>query len=93
MAKDGFKTVDVNAVTLIVDQNFTLNIKLEVSSVAASVEVSAQSVAPVELQNATISNVIEEKQMTELPLILRDPYQLVLLSTGVVQTDAEGGFP
>jgi hypothetical protein len=91
VAKDGFKRVDVNAVTLVVDQNFTLNIKLEVSSVAASVEVSAQSVAPVELQNATISNVIEEKQMTELPLILRDPYQLVLLSTGVVQTDAEGG--
>jgi len=91
VTKDGFKTVDVNAVTLVVDQNFTLNIKLEVSSVAASVEVNAQSVAPVELQNATISNVIEEKQMTELPLILRDPYQLVLLSTGVVQTDAEGG--
>ena len=91
VSHDGFKTVDVNAVTLVVDQNFTLNIKLEVSSVAASVEVSAQSVAPVELQNATISNVIEEKQMTELPLILRDPYQLVLLSTGVVQTDAEGG--
>ncbi len=91
VVKDGFKKVDVNAVTLVVDQNFTLNIKLEVSAVAASVEVSAQSVAPVELQNATISNVIEEKQMTELPLILRDPYQLVLLSTGVVQTDAEGG--
>ena len=92
MSNDGFKTVDVNAVTLIVDQNFTLNIKLEVSSVTASVEVSAESVPPVELQNATISNVIEEKQMTELPLILRDPYQLVLLSTGVVQTDAEGGI-
>ena len=91
VAKDGFKKVDVNAVTLVVDQNFTLNIKLEVSGVQATVEVSAQSVAPVELQNATISNVIEEKQMTELPLILRDPYQLVLLSTGVVQTDAEGG--
>ena len=92
VTKDGFKTIDVNNVTLTVDQNFTLNVKLEVSSVAASVEVSAQSVAPVELQNATISNVIEEKQMTELPLILRDPYQLVLLSTGVVQTDAEGGI-
>ncbi len=92
VTKDGFKTVDVNAVTLTVDQNFTLNIRLEVSSVTASVEVSAESVPPVELQNATISNVIEEKQMTELPLILRDPYQLVLLSTGVVQTDAEGGI-
>ena len=92
VTKDGFKTIDVNNLTLTVDQNFTLNVKLEVSSVAASVEVSAQSVAPVELQNATISNVIEEKQMTELPLILRDPYQLVLLSTGVVQTDAEGGI-
>ncbi len=91
VAKDGFKKVDVNNVTLVVDQNFTLNIKLEVSTVSASVEVSAQSVPTVELQNATISNVIEEKQMTELPLILRDPYQLVLLSTGVVQTDAEGG--
>ena len=92
VSKDGFKTVDVSAITLTVDQNFTLNIKLEISSVTASVEVSAQSVAPIELQNATISNVIEEKQMTELPLILRDPYQLVLLSTGVVQTDAEGGI-
>jgi hypothetical protein len=91
VAKDGFKRVDVNVVTLVVDQNFTLNIKLEVSAVQATVEVSAQSVAAVELQNATISNVIEEKQMTELPLILRDPYQLVLLSAGVVQTDAEGG--
>src|SRR6204780_426719 len=92
VTKDGFKTVDVSAVTLTVDQNFTLNIKLEVSSVVASVEVSAASLPAVELQNGTISNVIEEQQMNELPLILRDPYQLALLGPGTTQGDGLGGL-
>jgi carboxypeptidase family protein len=89
--KTGFRKLEFTHVQLTVDQTLTLNAKLEVSAVAQTVEVSGQVLAPVELQNAAISNVIQQEQITELPLILRDPYQLVLLGPGVTQSDNLGG--
>jgi hypothetical protein len=90
--KDGFKKVTVSDLTLTVDQSLTLNSKLELASGSATIEVAGQTLPTVDLQTATISNVIEEKQMNELPMILRDPYQLALLGPGVVQSDDFGGI-
>jgi hypothetical protein len=52
------------------------------------VEVNSDSVANVDTETPTLSNVVEHTQMVELPLILRDPYQLVLLGPGVTQSDS-----
>jgi len=85
--KPGFRTVRFTALTLTVDQSLTLNAKLEVGSNAEQITVEAETV-PVDTTDAQLSNVVEHQQMTELPLILRDPYQLVLLGPGVAQSDS-----
>jgi hypothetical protein len=89
--KAGFRTVRFAALTLTVDQTVSLNAKLEIGSNQEQVTVEG-SVVPVDTTDAELSNVVEHQQMTELPLILRDPYQLVLLSPGVTQSDGLGGI-
>src|SRR5580704_18049378 len=84
--KPGFRTVRFAAVTLTVDQALTLNTKLEVGSNAEQVTVEDTSIAPINTTDAQVSNVVDEKQMEALPLILRDPYQLILLTPGTTQT-------
>jgi hypothetical protein len=57
------------------------------------VEVSGASVAPIDLEDAQISNVVDQRKIVDLPLITRDPYQLVLLSPGTQQVNSSlGGF-
>ena len=91
IAKDGFREVKFQSIKLTVDQALTLNAKLDVGSNTEQVTVEGTA-APVDTTDAQLSNVVEHQQMTELPLILRDPYQLVLLSPGVTQSDGFGGI-
>ncbi len=88
ISKSGFKTVTFASVTLTIDQPLTLDAKFETGAISSTVEVSAAAAVPIDTEDATLSNVIEHTQMTELPLILRDPYQLVLLGPGVTQSDS-----
>jgi hypothetical protein len=91
--KAGLKSVKFSAVTLTVDQALTLDLKMEISSTSQTVTVEGTSVTPVNTTDAQVSNVISSKQIQELPLILRDPYQLVLLTPGSTQTNTGlGGF-
>jgi hypothetical protein len=91
--KAGFRTVRFAAVTLTVDQALTLNTKLEVGSNQEQVTVEDTSIAPINTTDAQVSNVVDEKQLEALPLILRDPYQLILLTPGTTQTNSGlGGF-
>jgi hypothetical protein len=87
-SKSGFKTAKFDNITLTVDQVLTLDCKFEVGSVSTTVEVNSSEVAPIDTETPTLSNVVEHTQMVELPLILRDPYQLVLLGPGVTQSDS-----
>lgn len=91
--KQGFNALKFAGVKLTVDQELTLDEKLEISQQQITVVVEGSQVAPINTSDAQISSVVEEKQIQELPLILRDPYQLVLLSPGVTQTNSTlGGF-
>ena len=91
--KDGLKTIKFSAVTLTVDQALTLDAKLEISVASQTVTVEGTNVVPINTTDAQVSNVVDEKQIQELPLILRDPYQLVLLTPGSTQTNTGlGGF-
>ena len=89
--KEGFRAVKFQSVTLTVDQALTLNAKLAVGQTSEQVTVEGNA-PPIDTTDAQLSNVIDHQQMTELPLILRDPYQLVLLSPGVTQSDGFGGI-
>ena len=88
--KQGFSTLRFNAVQLTVAQNLTLDGMLDVGAVTQTVEVSGTSVAPINLEDAQISNIVDQKRIVELPLITRDPYSLVLLSPGTLQNQNGG---
>jgi len=91
--KTGFKSFRAANVPLTVAQVLTLNAQLQVGSVSDAVEVTAGRINDVDLETAQVSNLVDQKQMQDLPLITRDPYSLVLLSPGTSQTDsAHGGF-
>src|SRR5215470_12862411 len=88
-----FNTVLYSQIALSVDQVLTLDAKLAVSAVRETVRVASESVAPIDLNDAQIGNLVDSRQIEDLPLILRDPYQLVLLSPGVIQSNTLfGGF-
>jgi len=89
--KQGFAVLRFREVQLTVAQTLTLNGALELGLISQSVEVAGTSIAPINLEDAQLSNVVDSKRIEDLPLITRDPYQLVLLSPGAQSTDM-GGF-
>lgn len=90
---EGFQSVTKDGVVVTIAATIPLNFKLGVASAATTVDVQGSAVAAVEADSAELSTVIDSKQINDLPLILRDPYQLVLLSPGVVtSTNNSGGF-
>ncbi len=89
----GFTSVTKNNVTLNVAATLPVNFNLAVGAASTTVNVSGVAVAPIETDNSQLSTVIDSKQINNLPLVLRDPYQLVLLSPGAVHaTNNDGGF-
>jgi hypothetical protein len=91
--KSGFKVAKFAGVTITVGQILTVDESLEIGTVSATVEVQASIVPPIELENAQISNLVDARRVSELPLLVRDPYSLVLLSPGVIQSNTGlGGF-
>jgi carboxypeptidase family protein/TonB-dependent receptor-like protein len=83
--KAGFKPVEYSHVEITVAQVQNLDAALAPRGEGENVTVKAQAVTPVNLNDAQISGVITSQQITDLPLILRDPYQLILLSPGAIQ--------
>lgn len=89
----GFQALHINDLVLTVNQVFTFEAHLQIGAVATTTEVKASELPPIELENAQISNLVDSKRITDLPLLLRDPYSLILLSPGVIQSNsALGGF-
>jgi len=82
-----FNPLVYSHVQLSVDQVLTIDAKLPIGGVREEVQVLGESVAPVDLNDAQVGNLVDSRQMQDLPLILRDPYQLILLSPGVIQTN------
>jgi len=88
----GFANVLSENLTLTVAQALVFNIQLKVGPALENLEVRAQS-QTIDTTDAQVSNVINEQQMESLPTITRNPYQFVLLSAGVNQTNnGDGGY-
>lgn len=85
--KDGFSLSRVDDVVLTVDQVITANVQLHTGSVSEVVEVKGDELPAIDLNTAAVSNLVDARQMQDLPLIVRDPYSLVLLSPGTSQTN------
>ncbi len=70
---------------LTVDQVQSLDAILTPSAITEKVTVQGETVAPIDLSDAQVGNIVRSQQMEDLPMILRDPYQLILLSPGAIQ--------
>ncbi len=93
MEKSGFKSIHIDDLVLTVNQVFTFEAHLEIGPVTTTMVVSASELPLIELENAQISNLVDSKRILDLPLLTRDPYQLILLSPGVNESNsALGGF-
>ena len=89
--KSGFQQAIFNDVNVTVGEVVPLNAKLQVGTAITEVNVNAVTQAPIETDTYQLSTIIDSQAITNLPLILRDPYQLVLLSPGVVSGTSVGG--
>ena len=94
--KEGFKSVKFDAFELTVAQALTLNAHLALGSLQETVEVNGANAVPIETETSQLSNLIDSRTMTNLPLLTRNAYELVLLSPGVIETNdgvgGSGGF-
>lgn len=80
----GFKTFTAARNTLNIGAPIVVNIQLQIGDTTESVKVDA-SFERVETTNATISDVIGQKNIQTLPLNGRNPLNLIALEPGVVQ--------
>jgi hypothetical protein len=91
--KQGFTSVDVKGATLTTAQVLTLNTTMKVGAVQEVVEVNGAAVAPIETESTQLSTLISNKTITDLPLLTRNPYELILLSPGTnSNVDFTGGI-
>jgi carboxypeptidase family protein/TonB-dependent receptor-like protein len=82
---NGFKKIAMSAVVVQVDQITHLELALEVGSLTESVQVEA--VAPLlENDKSTLSSVIDERNIMDMPLNGRQALDLALVTPGVVPT-------
>src|SRR5580658_6939483 len=89
--KEGFKLFRQSTTELTVAQSLTVDPKLTPGAASEEVTVRADRTQDVDLETSQISNLVDQRQMESLPLITRNPYQLVLLSPGTSQTDSGNG--
>jgi Carboxypeptidase regulatory-like domain/TonB dependent receptor/TonB-dependent Receptor Plug Domain len=81
-SKDGFETVTQSPITLTVGRSAVVDITLPVGQVSSQVQVEAD--APVvETSSSSVSYLIGEKEVRDLPLNGRNLMQLTLLAPGV----------
>jgi hypothetical protein len=89
--KEGFKTFHQSSVELTVAQVLTVNAALAPGAISEELTVVSDRAADVDQETSQLSNLVDSQQMASLPLITRNPYQLVLLSPGTSQTDSSTG--
>jgi hypothetical protein len=87
----GFRTFVQTGLVLQVSANVVVNPNLEVGQVTEQVEVQANA-AQVETRSVSVSQVIENQRILELPLNARQVTQLITLSGAAVETRAAPGY-
>jgi carboxypeptidase family protein len=77
----GFRLFTESGRELLADQSATVNVKLEVGAVSEAVEVAA-SAAQVDTTTSTIKQVVDQRQIVELPLNGRNAAALTFIGAG-----------
>ncbi len=89
VALTGFTTYTQTGIVLQVNSNPTINVTLSVGGVGEEVNVVAAATM-VDTRGTSVGQLIEEKQIVNLPLNGRQPTQLILLSGAAVVTTSGG---
>jgi len=85
----GFRAAERTGVVLAVDQESSLNFRLDIAGASTSVSVTAA--APLlDTDNATLGTDITSEYVKELPLINRSFFGLMFLSAGVTEVAGSG---
>ena len=90
VSANGFQTYLQSGIVLQVGQEVTVNVSMKVGATSETVKVTAVA-NQVETSSNTISQVIDERRIVDLPLDGRQPTQLILLSGASVSTPTNGG--
>jgi hypothetical protein len=90
--KEGFSRSNVTGIGLKVGLTATVDITLKTGTVQQEVTVTAAAVQ-LEQETSSLGNVITTRQIIELPLLGRNPYNLVLLAPGVMPKGGAGAGP
>jgi hypothetical protein len=85
----GFQTSQQTGILLQADQSATINAKLQVGAATETVEVTS-AVPQVDTTNGTLSQVIGQERVVDLPLNGRNAAALITLVAGVVDATNEG---
>lgn len=80
----GFHEARVTGIHVDINQVVRTDVRLQVGDVVESVTVQAVAAA-IKTDDATVSEVISTRSVSELPLSFRDPMQLALTTPGVLQ--------
>ena len=80
----GFKKYRQTGIVLEVSQNVAVNVSLKVGAASQEVQVSADA-AMVETQDTSISEVMDQQRIVDLPLNGRQATDLILLSGGAAE--------
>jgi len=92
VSKTGFKAVRQTNLNLIVQQVARIDVTLQVGAVAEALEVSAQAVL-LDSETSTLGQVVNSKQILDLPLLGRNPYALAMLVPGVRPSQGMNNLP
>jgi hypothetical protein len=85
VAKEGFATLTRTGITLVLGQEASIDITLQVGSTGQEVTVTGE--APlVQTTSSTVAGLVNEQQVADLPLNGRNLVDLTLLQPGVTQT-------
>ncbi len=79
----GFRRTEIQDITVEVGQTANINVSLQVGEVAESIVVSSDAQAVINTSSPTLSNVINTRQVRDLPLPGRNPLDLARLQAGV----------
>ena len=85
-----FKSQKVGPSVLVVDQRLRINVVLELGAVAETVEIKG-ALTLLQTDQPDVNQIVQEKEIKELPLNGRDFFSLLLLSNGVQDTSNDQG--
>ncbi len=90
VAAPGFDTLKRTNITLLADQHLTVNLQMKLAGSSQTVSVSSVPPVQVDTSSSTLSQVVEQKRIVDLPLDGRNAVQLALLVPGTTQAPADG---